>query len=82
MVAKKASSKKRASVTKTTAKKTAAVTAIAKASIVGNKVQLDFPLDASKVAAIQRCIAKGTLRVTVNKVDLGADRLRGPWLYD
>lgn len=79
MPAKKASSKKAAK--KGNVSKTTAAVA-AKASIVGTKVQLDFPLSAAKVAAIQKCIAKGTLRVTVNKVDLGADRLRGPWLYD
>jgi len=75
MPAKKASSKK-ASTKKTSAAKTA------KASIVGSKLRLDFPLSAAKVEAIQRCIAKGTLSVTINKVDLGAARLRGPWLYD
>lgn len=75
MPAKKASSKK-ASAKKATPKKTA------RAAVVGSKLQLDFPLSAAKVAAIQKCIAKGTLRVTVNKVDLGAARLRGPWLYD
>lgn len=80
MPAKKASSKKAAK--KGNVTKTAAASVSAKASIVGAKVQLDFPLSAAKVAAIQKCIAKGTLRVTVNKVDLGADRLRGPWLYD
>jgi len=74
MPAKKASSKKKATVKK------AAPTA--RAAIVGSKLQLDFPLSAAKVAAIQKCIAKGTLRVSVNKVDLGAARLKGPWLYD
>lgn len=75
MPAKKASSKKKAT-TKVAAAKTA------RAAIVGSKLQLDFPLSAAKVAAIQKCIAKGTLSVTVNKVDLGAARLKGPWLYD
>jgi anti-sigma28 factor (negative regulator of flagellin synthesis) len=74
MPAKKASSKK--------ASKTTSAAKTAQASIVGSKLKLDFPLSAAKVAAIQRCIAKGTLSVTINKVDLGAARLRGPWLYD
>lgn len=64
---------------KASAKKTSAT---AKATQVGSKIRLDFPLSASKVAAIQRCLAKGTLRVTINKVDLAAGRLRDPWLYD
>ena len=46
------------------------------------KLKLDFPLDAKKVAAIQRCIAKGTLSVTVSRVDLAGGRLGEAWLYD
>ena len=80
MPTKKASTKK-AATKKTPVEKTSAAKT-ARAAIVGTKLQLDFPLDAGKVAAIQRCIAKGTLKVTINKVDLGAARLRGPWLYD
>jgi anti-sigma28 factor (negative regulator of flagellin synthesis) len=75
MPAKKASSKKAST-------KKAAPAKTARAAIVGAKLQLEFPLTAAKVAAIQECIAKGTLTVSVNKVDLGAARLRGPWLYD
>jgi hypothetical protein len=43
---------------------------------------LSMPLDAKKVKAIQRCIQKGTLRITVSKVDLAAGRLGASWLYD
>jgi hypothetical protein len=46
----------------------------------GHKVT--FTLDAEKAAAIRRCLAKGTLRVTVNKADLLRGRVRDPWLYD
>jgi len=44
--------------------------------------QLTFALDAEKAAAIRRCLAKGTLKVTVNKADLLRGRIRDPWLYD
>ena len=37
---------------------------------------------AKKIAAIQRCIAKGTLTVSLSKVDLTGGKLGGPWLYD
>ena len=74
MPAKKAS--KKASSKKAAKKKTG------KAAAASSKVKLDFPLDTQTIAAIHRCIAKGTLRVTVNRVDLSAGRLRGPWLYD
>ena len=74
MPARKASSKKAA--------KTTSAAPSAKAAIIGSKLKLDFPLTAAKIAAIQKCISKGTLSVTVNKIDLGAARLRGPWLYD
>ena len=73
MVAKKASSKKTAK--KTTKKK-------AKASAAAAKVKLDFALDPSKLAAIQKCLAKGRLAVTVNRVSLGKAKIRDPWLYD
>jgi anti-sigma28 factor (negative regulator of flagellin synthesis) len=46
------------------------------------KLRLDFPLDEKKVAAIQRCIAKGKLTVTVSRVDLAGGRLGEAWLYD
>lgn len=43
---------------------------------------LEMPLDEKKIKAIQRCIDKGTLKITVNKVDLGTGRLGDAWLYD
>lgn len=46
------------------------------------KMRLSMPLDAKKIAAIKRCIDKGTLTVTLTKVDLGGGKLGGPWLYD
>jgi hypothetical protein len=47
-----------------------------------SKLTLDMPLDARKIKAIQRCIAKGTLKITVNKVDLSTGKLGDGWLYD
>lgn len=70
---KKSAKKSKASTKKSSAKKSAAVTA---------KQRLEFTLDAERVAAIQRCLAKGTLRVTVSKADLSRGRIRDPWLYD
>jgi len=46
------------------------------------KMTLDMPLDASKLKAIQRCMEKGTLRITVSKVDLAAGRIGSAWMYD
>jgi anti-sigma28 factor (negative regulator of flagellin synthesis) len=79
-------SKKRASTKKASSKKTAAKKSAAKksptASVSGDRLKLSFPLDAAKAAAIRRCIAKGTLSVTVSKVNLGGGRIEEPWLYD
>jgi hypothetical protein len=46
------------------------------------RIKLSMPLDASKIRAIQRCIAKGQLTITVNKVDLATGKLGDGWLYD
>jgi hypothetical protein len=52
--------------------------------VTGNipKLKLDMPLDAKKIKAIQACIAKGRLTITVSKVDLAAGKLGEAWLYD
>jgi hypothetical protein len=47
-----------------------------------SKLTMNMPLDARKIKAIQRCIDKGTLRVTINKVDLASGKLGDGWLYD
>ena len=62
-------------------KKKAAKKTTAKKAVVG-RVKLDFPIDAGKVEAIKRCLAKGSLKVTVTKADLLRGRLRDPYLYD
>lgn len=46
------------------------------------KLTLNMPLDARKIKAIQKCLDKGTLNITVSKLDLAAGRLGGAWLYD
>ncbi len=46
------------------------------------KLTLNMPLDARKVKAIQKCIEKGNLTITVSKVDLAAGRIGDAWLYD
>jgi anti-sigma28 factor (negative regulator of flagellin synthesis) len=78
--------KKRASTKKASTKKAATKKSAARkpptASVSGDRLKLNFPLDAAKVAAIKRCIAKGRLSVTVSKVNLGAGRIEDPWLYD
>ncbi len=46
------------------------------------KMTLRMPLDAKKVAAIQRCLKKGELKITVGRVDLASGRIGDGWLYD
>jgi hypothetical protein len=46
------------------------------------KLSLNMPLDAKKIKAIQRCIEKGELKITVSKVDLAAGKVGEAWLYD
>ena len=67
---KKASTKKAAK--KRTTKKAAAT----------GSATLRFPIDAAKAEAIKRCLAKGTLTVTVSKADLGRARMGDPYKYD
>jgi len=47
-----------------------------------SKLTMAMPLDAAKVKAIQKCIDKGTLKVTLNRVDLNTGKLGAGWLYD
>jgi anti-sigma28 factor (negative regulator of flagellin synthesis) len=77
--------KKKASSKKGSSKKSSATSkSAATISVLGGipKLKLDFPLNAQKVAAIQRCVAKGKLTVTVSRVDLALGRLGDAWLYD
>jgi anti-sigma28 factor (negative regulator of flagellin synthesis) len=67
---------------KTASKKKSAKKTSAKKATAAARVSLSFPVDAKKVEAIRRCLAKGTLKVTVTKADLLRGRLRDPYLYD
>jgi anti-sigma28 factor (negative regulator of flagellin synthesis) len=58
------------------------VTAASLAVGVLPKLTLNMPIDEKKAAAIQKCIAKGSLKITVNKVDLARGRIGDIWLYD
>jgi hypothetical protein len=46
------------------------------------KLHLTMPLDARKIKAIQKCLEKGQLTITVSKVDLASGRIGDAWLYD
>jgi hypothetical protein len=67
-------------------KRKAAKTAKAGTKVKGEltlpKLEMTFPLDAKKVEAIQRCLAKGQLRITVSKIDLLRGRAGDPYIYD
>jgi anti-sigma28 factor (negative regulator of flagellin synthesis) len=71
MPASKKSASKTASAKKSSKKATAVATQ-----------KIEFALSAERIAAIKKCLAKGTLRVTVSKADLLKGRVRDPWLYD
>ena len=55
-----------------------------KIAVVGTipKLKLEMPLDAKKIKAIQKCLEKGRLTITVSKVDLANGRIGSAWLYD
>jgi hypothetical protein len=65
-----------------TKKKATKKAAVKKAAPKAAGHTVSFTLDATQAAAIRRCLAKGTLRVTVSKADLLRGRVRDPWLYD
>jgi hypothetical protein len=46
------------------------------------KIKLNMALDQKKIDAIQRCIKRGTLSITISKVDLVTGRIGDAWLYD
>lgn len=46
------------------------------------QLDLDLPLDDSKVEAIQRCLAKGRLKISLTQVNLAAGRLGDGYKYD
>ncbi len=66
---------------KKSASKKAAKKSSKKTTAVGTQ-KIEFALSAERIAAIKKCLAKGTLKVTVNKADLLRGRVKDPWLYD
>lgn len=67
---------------KTSTKKSAKKSTTKKAAAAAGRVMLDFPIDETRVEAIKRCLAKGTLKVTVSKADLVRGRMGDPYKYD
>jgi len=67
---------------KKTSKKKAAKKSAKKSVASRVKVKLNLPVDAAKLEAIHRCLAKGTLTITVSKADIGRLRLGDPYAYD
>ena len=67
---------------KKTSKKKAAKKGTKKAAAATARATLRFPIDAQQVEAIKRCLAKGTLTVTVSKADLSRARVGDPYKYD
>jgi hypothetical protein len=55
--------------------------ASSRAAAVGG-LKLDFKLDKSKVEAIQNCLKKGKLTITVSKIDALGGRNANSYLYD
>ena len=47
-----------------------------------SKLTLSMAVDEKKVAAIRKCLEKGSLRITLTKVNLATGRLGDGWLYD
>ena len=78
--AKKTSAAKRAPAKKKPVAKAAAPKIDVSAVIP--KMTVSMELDDRKIKAIQRCIEKGNLTVTFNKIDLAGGKLGDPWLYD
>jgi anti-sigma28 factor (negative regulator of flagellin synthesis) len=67
---------------KKTSKKKAAKKGAKKSAASRAKVKLNLPIDAERIEAIKRCLAKGTLTVTLSKADIGRARLGDPYQYD
>jgi len=67
---------------KKTSKKAAKTAKTAKAAKAPAQQKIEFALTPDKVAAIKRCLQKGTLKVTVSRADLLKGRIRDAWIYD
>jgi hypothetical protein len=60
----------------------AGLSATAKAQSPDDMLNLDVKLDAEKIQAIQACLAKGTLRISMSKTAAAATATPDSWLYD
>lgn len=58
------------------------ISPLAKAQSADDKLMVNVPLDAAKIQAIQKCLAKGTLRIEMNKHEAAVGIVKDPWLYD
>jgi hypothetical protein len=58
------------------------ISPLAKAQSADDKVMVNVPLDAEKIRAIQKCLAKGTLRIEMSKAAATVGETKDPWLYD
>ena len=55
---------------------------VASRAVATTGLKLDFKLDKSKVEAIQNCLKKGKLTITVSKIDALGGRNANSYLYD
>lgn len=54
-----------------------------KASAAAPSLKLAFPVSKAKLAAIQRCLAKGQLTITISQTSLSKrGRAAGGYIYD
>lgn len=61
----------------------AGLSSTAKAQSPEDMLNVDVKLDADKIKAIQACLAKGTLRISMTKAAAAsADAQPDSWLYD
>jgi hypothetical protein len=60
----------------------AGLSPLAKAQSPDDKVTINVPLDAEKIQAIQKCLAKGTLSISMSKAAASTGEKTDPWLYD
>jgi hypothetical protein len=58
------------------------ISPLAKAQSADEKLMVNVPLDADKIQAIQKCLAKGTLRIEMSKTAAAGEKSKDPWLYD
>lgn len=55
---------------------------VASRAVATTGLKLDFKLDKNKVEAIQNCLKKGKLTITVSKIDALGGRNANSYLYD